>query len=211
MARLYARSGNTLFFGTGRTGIHSTVDEYAKAIQRQFEGVQSIEVAPDRSRIDIRVVGRVAFVSATGKNTVVDTSGRTASNDWRATVRLEQQSNNAWLITQDHISFNPAGVPAVDPSALSCCGHCLARIRVNVDMPTLALRMKADDPVLWYSEVDTIPPVGYTASVSLTPTRLSSGGRAVATLRHGTVKFREIVKQIRLDGTQWGAGAPAAR
>lgn len=64
----------------------------------------------------------------------------------------------------------------------------------------LDLRMTAAGPAQWYSEVDTIPPVGQTASINLVPTPLLSGGRHVATLTSGAVKFREVVRRVWLDG-----------
>ncbi|HEV2761863.1 MAG TPA: hypothetical protein VGV38_02620, partial [Pyrinomonadaceae bacterium] len=56
--------------------------------------------------------------------------------------------------------------------------------------------------VIWYSEVETIPPVGATASVSVTPTPMLSKGRRVATLEHGAVRFREIVRHVALEGSR---------
>ena len=82
-------------------------------------------------------------------------------------------------------------------------GRCRADVNVSVVMPKLNLEMKTQSAVRWYSEVETIPPVGYTASVSLTPTPMISAGREVASLRHGAVKFREIVRRISLEGTDW--------
>ena len=70
-------------------------------------------------------------------------------------------------------------------------------------MPNLNLAMKTKEPVKWYSEVETIPPVGYTASVSATSTAMIANDREVATLEHGAIKFREIVHRIRLEGTNW--------
>ena len=78
-----------------------------------------------------------------------------------------------------------------------------ADVSVSVIMPNLDLKMKTNSSVRWYSEVDTIPPVGYTASVSVNPVPMISEGREVATLTHGAVKFREIVRRIALDGTDW--------
>lgn len=82
-------------------------------------------------------------------------------------------------------------------------GKCLAKISVEVEMPKLHLAMRTKNPVTWYSEVKTIPPVGYTASVSATSTPMISRGREVATLDHGAVKFREIVRRIPLEGSNW--------
>jgi hypothetical protein len=82
-------------------------------------------------------------------------------------------------------------------------GKCLAKISVEVEMPNLHIAMRTKDPVKWYSEVETIPPVGYTASVSASSTAMIADGREVASLEHGAIKFREIVQRVRLEGTNW--------
>jgi hypothetical protein len=78
---------------------------------------------------------------------------------------------------------------------------CVANIKVNVEMPQLDLHMNTQQAVRMYSVVSTIPPVGNTASVSLAPTTLISADRAVGTLQHAEVKFREIVMRSSLNGT----------
>jgi hypothetical protein len=78
---------------------------------------------------------------------------------------------------------------------------CTANISVDVEMPQLDLRMKTQQAVRMYSVVETIPPIGHTASVSLTPTPLVADGRAVGTLQSAEVKFREIVMKNALKGT----------
>jgi hypothetical protein len=78
---------------------------------------------------------------------------------------------------------------------------CLANIHVNVEMPQLDLHMKTQQAVRMYSVVETIPPVGNTASVSLAPTSLISADRNVGTLQHAEVKFREIVMRSALNGS----------
>jgi hypothetical protein len=75
---------------------------------------------------------------------------------------------------------------------------CSAPIDVAVRMPELDLEMRTEEPVYWYSLVDTIPPVGHTASVTVKPVRLIAGGRAVGTLESGIVKFREVVRHVPL-------------
>ena len=81
---------------------------------------------------------------------------------------------------------------------------CIANASVSINMPKLNLHMQTERPVMWYSEVETIPPVGYTASVSFTPTPLMADGRQAATLTSGVVKFREVVRKVQLQGTQPG-------
>ncbi len=168
-------------------------------VARQFEGVRSIRVVA-RGGPNIRFMGRFANVTARGVNYVVDNDGRRASSSWTANVQLERKDGQ-WLITQDRTSLNPLGRTAKDLASIG--GKCLASISVDVEMPGLDLKMKTRTPVKWYSEVQTIPPVGYTASVSATPTPMIFGGREVATLEHGAVKFRETVRRIPLEGTKW--------
>lgn len=77
---------------------------------------------------------------------------------------------------------------------------CVANIPVNVEMPQLNLSMQTESPVRMYSLVETIPPVGHTASISLTPTPLISASRTVGTLERAEVKFRETVMSAPLRG-----------
>ena len=67
-------------------------------------------------------------------------------------------------------------------------------------MQDLDLDMVSNRPVLMYSYVETIPPVGYVASTSLSPRLLMDGDRAVGTLQSAAVTFREIVHHMPLDG-----------
>lgn len=76
--------------------------------------------------------------------------------------------------------------------------QCSAPVNVAVTMPDLKLNMKTEHKVFWYSLVDTIPPVGHTASITIEPVRMISNGRAVGTLESGVVDFREIVRHVPL-------------
>lgn len=78
---------------------------------------------------------------------------------------------------------------------------CEAPLVAQVTMPDLGLQMKTKGPVVWYSMVDTIPPVGHTASIAIEPVRLESEGREVATLINGKVQFREVVRTVVLDAS----------
>ncbi|MEM9293964.1 MAG: DUF6073 family protein [Acidobacteriota bacterium] len=78
-------------------------------------------------------------------------------------------------------------------------GSCVAVASVNIEMPNLDLSMQTASPVYWYSLVDTIPPVGHTASIAIEAVRLSDNGREVGTLKGGKVHFREVVRQVYLD------------
>ncbi len=77
---------------------------------------------------------------------------------------------------------------------------CRAPVAVNVSMPNLGLEMTTKDHAVWYSEVNTIPPVGHQASVTVDPIRMISNGREVGTLTSGIVKFREVVRHQPLSG-----------
>ncbi|WP_425100861.1 DUF6073 family protein [Tropicibacter sp. S64] len=79
-------------------------------------------------------------------------------------------------------------------------GCCYAPLAVKVSMTDLGLDMISERPVLMYSYVETIPPVGYVASTSLAPRPLVADGRAVGTLQSAAVTFREIVHHMPLDG-----------
>lgn len=85
------------------------------------------------------------------------------------------------------------------PSASNC--SCLAPLAVAVRMPDLSLEMKTDRPVVMQSSVDTIPPVNYVASTSVSPRALISEGRKVGELRSAEVTFREIILHEPLNGT----------
>jgi hypothetical protein len=76
---------------------------------------------------------------------------------------------------------------------------CAVSLNVDVDLNDLGLRMTTQDPVYMHSYVETIPPVGYTATVSLTPAVLIMSGRHVGTLTHAAVRFRELVYHETLD------------
>lgn len=155
MSRVYSKSGDNLFFGTPGTGVHKGLEDYTKAVQKQFEAVKTIEVVPDTKNMDIKVFGRFAVVAVTGRNNVVDTDDRKASNEWRSTVRMAK-TGNQWLITHDHTSFGPQA----SGNIANLGGKCLAKIRVNVEMPNLALQMKTDSPVLWYRKSRRSRPSG---------------------------------------------------
>lgn len=77
---------------------------------------------------------------------------------------------------------------------------CYAPLGVTVEMPDLQMTMTTGKPVVMYSSVDTIPPVGVTASVSLAARPLIVDTREVGTLQSAAVKFREIVYHLPLDG-----------
>jgi ketosteroid isomerase-like protein len=169
----------------------------ADEVAKQFANVKSIKVTPNND-LSVRFAGRFANFTATGKNEVEDNEGKTGSSTWKANVQLGKEGDK-WLITQDRTSLLPNRGGNMGGKE----GKCLAKISVVVEMPNLNIAMSTKDPVKWYSEVETIPPVGYTASVSASSTAMLSNGREVASLEHGAIKFREIVQRVRLDGTNW--------
>jgi ketosteroid isomerase-like protein len=213
MLRYYDQTPGNLFFGMTIDGPKRTsAEDHINTMSQQFAGIRSIKARPNDD-LEIKVSGNLATAALTGVNNVVDTEGRQLKGLWRWSVVLAKKGRN-WLITHDHIDFYvDANAPkelrtleadcasaarSADAAAARASCKCVASISVDVDMPKLDLHMTTATPVLWYSKVDTIPPVGFTASVLLTPTPMISGGREVATLQHGTVKFREVVRHVRL-------------
>jgi hypothetical protein len=87
-------------------------------------------------------------------------------------------------------------------------GACVAEVNVIITMPELNLEMATSHPVHWYSLVETIPPVGHTASIAVEPVRLVSNGREVATLVSGKVNFREVVRRVMLTSSDDSRVAP---
>lgn len=87
-----------------------------------------------------------------------------------------------------------SGAQELSPAAAAC----QAPVNVSVMMPNLGLEMVTQKHVTWYSLVDTIPPVGHTASIAVQPVRLIANGREVGTLESGVVKFREVVRHVVL-------------
>jgi hypothetical protein len=75
---------------------------------------------------------------------------------------------------------------------------CAAPLGVEVLMSDLGLSLTTEGYTVWYSIVDTIPPVGQTASITIEPVRLLADGRAVGTLESGMVKFRQVVRRLPL-------------
>lgn len=92
-------------------------------------------------------------------------------------------------------------IPQLGPE-LQMPGVCAAPLDVTINVPNVRLEMRTEQPAVWYSLVDTIPPVGHTASITVDPVNLLEGDRKVGTLVAGEVKFREVVSDIPLDGTE---------
>jgi hypothetical protein len=91
-------------------------------------------------------------------------------------------------------------VPQLAPE-IQLPGVCAAPLDVRINVASLGLDMRTEKKAVWYSLVDTIPPVGHTASITIDPVNLLEGDRKVGTLVSGEVKFREVVSDIPLTGT----------
>lgn len=205
--RYYDTSPRNVYFGNNPAGLKTVgAQRYGDAMFEQRQNLRSIRI---NYNDDLMVLdgapNKHATISVTGTNEVVDLEGRRASSAWRLTQTFKRVGNS-WKSVHDHLSF------FTDPNKMEVQGlrnaaaKCAAQASVKVNMPRLDLELKTKFPVLWYSEVETIPPVGYTASISATPTPLLSSGREVGTLTSGAVKFREVVQRVPLLGTKWGAG-----
>lgn len=98
---------------------------------------------------------------------------------------------------RDQMAATTEAAPARGEEA-DAAAVCSAPVYASVTMPDLGLKMKTKNQVFWYSLVDTIPPVGHTASVAVEPVRLIADGREVGTLESGLVTFREVVRHVAL-------------
>jgi ketosteroid isomerase-like protein len=186
------------------------VAAFTDSVSKMFAQYRSIKPVADDD-LNINVSGDVAQANLTGHNEVVDAAGRRGYNSWKWSVKM-RKDNGQWRIAGDDMAFyNDPNAPkdadrVSDPCAsggvASTCS-CSASVAVIINMPKLNLNMSVARPVIWYSEVQTVPPVGATASVSFSPTPLlDQSGRQIATLTHGAVKFRQVVRKVPLEGTQ---------
>jgi len=93
-------------------------------------------------------------------------------------------------------------LPRLLPPNIRLPGVCAAPVDVNIITPKVGLNMRTEDKAIWYSLVDTIPPVGHTASITVDPVNLLDGDRKVGRLLMGEVKFREVVRDVPLNGAE---------
>lgn len=114
-------------------------------------------------------------------------------------LQAKLEKNDAAVANQKALGAQPAkpaapskGKIAAPPPAALCDGI------IPPFISMLGQDFTTDQPVHWYSLVDTIPPVGHTASIAIEPVRLLSNGRQVGKLVSGVVKFREVVQHVRL-------------
>lgn len=199
MVTYYSKNPKNLFFNGALTSPAKGGDEYVRELSKMFQNIKTIRSIPDEN-MNIKISGRQAAAALTGRNEIVDNEGHRGTGAWLWTVQLERQGST-WIISHDHLSFTSSRSDLKEiQRPLGVCG---ANANVAINMPKLDLRMRTANPVLWYSEVETIPPVGHTASISFTPTPLMMDNRQIATLTSGVVKFREVVRHVPLDGTNW--------
>lgn len=92
---------------------------------------------------------------------------------------------------------SPSASCALAFAAAAC--NCAANLNLLINLASLGIEVTTQSPVYMYSVVETIPPVGYTATVTLMPTALLMNGRQMGTLEHAEVKFRELVEHLSLD------------
>jgi len=202
MMRYYSPSGSNLFFGQTPKGVARGGEEYVRELGKIFNNIKTIDVKRNDD-VQVRMSGNLAVATLTGVNNVVNTEGQRGSSPWRWTVELERgNANSSWQITHDHLSFYEDSATPLDKQQINTLAArgacCLANLAVAVNLSQLDLHLRTAEPVHWYSEVETIPPVGYTASVSAVPTPLVADGRVIGTLEHGAVKFREVVRHVPL-------------
>ena len=93
-------------------------------------------------------------------------------------VLTPQLPDGTDLSTRPQILQNPnfpknANYCSLAYAAAAC--KCAANLNVRVSLANLGLTMTTDHPVYMFSHVETIPPVGYTASVTLTPVLSGNG------------------------------------
>jgi len=207
MMKHYSANKDDVFYGPGPTadGIHGG-GEYVKAIFTLFDNIKDFKSTPNKESSRVIVSGDLGYGSLTGYNEVTDVEGNSGASSWRWNYVARNQGGN-WKVVGENFAFIRATDGAEAFTARSRSKACLASISVEVRMPDLDLEMITKEPVRWYSQVETIPPVNYTASVSLTPTPLVSEGRQVGTLESGIVKFREIVEHVDLHGVEPNATA----
>jgi len=150
-----------------------------------------VHVVLDKARPSYGQVGRIQIPELAKHNL----EARLVKNESAAeNARMLAAQPKPGSVTKDGKPAPPS--PAGDEA--NTAGACKTSANVRIDMPKLGLQMATSTPVFWYSLVDTIPPVGHTASIAIEPVRLISNGRAVATLDSGIVKFREVVRHVSL-------------
>lgn len=193
----YDQSPDNTYFNAGAArsfrGAKAYVDYLSQIFTRQkldirFGEVRVIQGAPNQW----------ALVEVSGVNSVVkDAEGRSGGEAGFHMTQLYVKRGRNWVSKYDSFSFKEEFTTL--RAAPASAAKCVAAASVSIYMPKLDLRMHTKTPVIWYSEVETIPPVGFTASISHIPTPLISNNRTVGTLTSGLVRFREVVKKVDLE------------
>lgn len=102
--RHYSKDPENQFFNAALPELKDLGAEiYITRLVDLMKSMRSIK-AIHNNDMQIKVSGKLAIVSLTGRNEVVTAQGVEASGPWRWTVQLEKQGNT-WLITHDHLSF----------------------------------------------------------------------------------------------------------
>lgn len=200
MLRQYDKNPNNTFFNGGASRKFRGAKNYIDFLAPQFTSTK-IGVRFNDIRVIEGTPSRWAVVEVSGTNTTLkDSEGQPGGEVPFYLTQVYVKSGQRWLIKHDSWS------PTIDATTISTmkavstrAAACRATAAVLIKMPRLDLTMKTKAPVVWYSEVETIPPVGYSASVSFAPTALETNQRNVGTLVSGIVKFREVVKKVSLD------------
>jgi len=113
-------------------------------------------------------------------------------------INVPERAHQVLLAANDTAAAAPAAPSDAAAAAAAAACDCRAPVNVNVSMKQLGLEMTTEQPAVWYSCVNTIPPVGHVASVTIDPINMMSGGRRIGALVSGTVKFREVVRAVPL-------------
>jgi hypothetical protein len=210
---IYDPNPNNTYFNASAGRTFKGAQNYVNFLAPQFRAT-ALDVRFNATTIIQGVPNRWALVETTGSNIVRNRAGQLGSEvPWHLTqLYVYVGGNGRWLSKHDEFSttIDPNLPIPQGPNLVNAA--CRAQTSASINMPKLNLKMETKSPVVWYSEVETIPPVGYTASISAMPTALISAGREVGTLTHGIVKFREVVAKVPLEGTNWqSASASAAR
>jgi len=148
-----------------------------------------VHITLDKTRPSLGKVGRIQLpqIAENALMAKLEKNESAVANE-RALAARDKSKKNA-----------PKGKIVRSTQELSpAAAACEAPVNVSVMMPNLGLEMVTQKHVTWYSLVDTIPPVGHTASIAVQPVRLIANGREVGTLESGVVKFREVVRHVVL-------------
>lgn len=161
-----------------------------------------VHVTLDRSRPSRGQVGRIEIpeLARTALIARLDTSERDKAEGGKAVAPRSPKGEAKGPVRNKDTAprdTTPAA-PSTKPADADATAVCAAPVLASVSMPDLGLEMTTKQHVTWYSLVDTIPPVGHTASITIEPVRLISAGREVGTLESGIVTFREVVRHVPL-------------